>query len=529
MEKTQEKTQVLVIGGGIAGATVALRAALDHGVHVTLITRESDPRESATRYAQGGIVGRDGHSLVADILVAGDGLSSPTAAHILAREGPRRVREVLVDQVGVEFDRAPNGNFDYAREAAHSERRVMHTSDHTGRSIEQAMIDALLALPNVTFLTDCVAIDLIVADGPGGRCNGAFVLQQGRVVAMMASATVLATGGVGAVYLRTTNPRGARGDGLAMADRAGAVIENAEYIQFHPTAFAARGESRFLISESVRGEGARLLSYFDRRPFMQNYAPEWKDLAPRDIVARAIYDQMLHETAPHVWLDVASCMPAEKIRSRFPTIHQHCLDAGIDMTVDPIPVRPAAHYSCGGVKVDEWGCTSIEGLYAVGEVSCTGVHGANRLASTSLLEGLVWGCRAAEHIVRHWSIEPRALPPASLPVHHGHGEARESRIESFVRNIRELMWRNVGVVRTHAGLAGATAELVHMLESAETLFHKSVITDSTIGLRNAARTALIISRAALANPHSRGCHYLGDEAAAKHPSDTTDTLETIHD
>jgi L-aspartate oxidase len=509
-------TDLLVVGTGVAGATVALRAARDRSMAITVITGQRNPLESATRYAQGGIAARDGDpdALVADILAAADGIGSPQAARILASEGPRLVREVLIEEAGVRFDRA-GGDFDYAFEAAHSQRRVMHAADATGDAIERGLIDALRALPNVTLLTNCTAIDLVVRGGAHRRCIGVHLLHDGQIASLAAASTVLATGGVGALFRQSTNPPCARGDGIAMADRAGAPIANAEYVQFHPTALAVSGCEQFLISESVRGEGARLLSYVDRVPFMERYAPEWKDLAPRDVVARAIYAQMALERAPHVWLDLASSMPADRIRERFPTIDAHCLAAGIDIATEPIPVSPAAHYSCGGIAVDEWGSTGIDGLYAVGEVSCTGLHGANRLASTSLLEGVVWGCRVASAIgaERESTPQPPLVIPA--PAHEGWAPPREARTAKYLEIIREVMWRDVGVIRTRAGLRRAVDELSWMNTLAESLYRKSRITPDTIGLRNAARTALVIARAALANPTSRGCHVLrADDATA---------------
>jgi L-aspartate oxidase len=406
------QTDVLIIGSGIAGATAALQLACNPNRDIVLMTRDPDPEESNTRYAQGGIVSRgpgdDPGSLVADILAAGAGASSPAPAQLLAEEGPRMVEEILVRVGGVEFDRAPDGGLAWGNEAAHSHRRILHVGDTTGRAIAAALIARLRASANVRLLTNATAIDLItfphhsrdpLAAYRPISCHGAYAFDREKetVHRLIGAATILATGGLGRIYRNTTNAPGARGDGLAMAHRAGARIANAEYVQFHPTALAAPGAEGFLISEAVRGEGARLLTP-DGQPFMENYAPEWKDLAPRDVVARAIHLEMETHGYSHVLVDLASSMPSEAIRTRFPSIHERCLQAGFDISREPVPVVPAAHYFCGGVLVDEWGRSSIENLYAVGEVSCTGLHGANRLASTSLLEGLVWGSRAAQDL-----------------------------------------------------------------------------------------------------------------------------------
>jgi len=313
------------------------------------------------------------------------------------------------EKIGVEFDRTSDGNLSLAREGGHSIPRIVHATDITGRAIEVAFIKALLGHPNITLLTAHTAIDLLTPSHHSLNrlavydprfCVGAYVFNQteARVIRCVAKNTILATGGVGQIFLRTTNPSGARGDGVAMAYRAGARVINTEYIQFHPTTFHHTHAPNFLISEAVRGAGARLV-HADGEPFMQNYDPEWKDLAPRDIVARSIHEEMLKRDVPNVFLDLQSYIPTQEIREHFPNIHETCLGYGVDITRDPVPVVPAAHYFCGGVWVDEWGMTLIRQLYAIGEVACTGLHGANRLASTSLLEGLVWGKRSAQRIL----------------------------------------------------------------------------------------------------------------------------------
>ncbi len=332
----------------------------------------------------------------------------------------------------------------------------------------------------------------------------------GRVETILAGATILATGGLGRIYRNTTNPPGARGDGLAMANRAGARIENAEYIQFHPTTLALTGAHNFLISEAVRGEGAQLFTP-DGRHFMTEYAPKWGDLAPRDIVARAIHQEMVTHGYPHVLLDLTSTMRPDFIRERFPTIYAKCLEAGLDITKEPIPVVPAAHYACGGVLVDEWGRTSIEDLYAVGEVSCTGLHGANRLASTSLLEGLVWGYRSAEHIAKtHRRPEnARYEVPPWVSAEHNSVPDPVLMIRD-VQTVQDIMWLYVGLARSTSRLARALRELNHLLDDIDEFYRANRLTDELIGLRNIAQTARIVAHSAWRNRRSMGTHYRVD-------------------
>lgn len=518
------QTDVLIIGCGIAGATAALRLARNPERHITVITRAPDPHESNTRYAQGGIVARGADDaaelLAADIVAAGAGASSPQAARILAEEGPLRLNEILVELAGVDFDRSADGQLMWGQEAAHSRRRILHVGDGTGEAITRGLIAALRRAPNVTLATNATAVDLItfphhsrdpLAAYQPITCHGAYVFDRRELTVhrYLAAATVLATGGLGRLYLNTTNPPGARGDGLAMAHRAGARIINAEYVQFHPTALAAPGAEGFLISEAVRGEGGVLLSP-EGRAFMAEYAPEWKDLAPRDVVARAIHHEMEKRGYSHVLLDIASRLPAETIRTRFPNIHATCLKAGIDITREPIPVVPAAHYFCGGVAADEWGRSSIENLYAIGEVSCTGLHGANRLASTSLLEGLVWGHRAAQHI---GGIFNRRPAPADVPPWDESGlvaDADPALIQGDMQTIQNIMWHYVGLVRSVERLSRAIRELRHLWNEIETFYRTTRLSDGLIGLRNAVEAALIVAQAARHNHQSRGCHYRQD-------------------
>jgi L-aspartate oxidase len=512
-------TEVLVIGCGIGGGVAALTLA-DAGIPVTVVTRAEAATESNTAYAQGGIIvrgiGDSPQQLAEDILRAGAGHCHPPAVTIASAEGPDLVQRILIDRIGVPFDRDAAGALSLAREGAHAVPRVAHVADATGQAISAALVKALQDHPNVSVLTAHTAVELLTLSRHAVdrrsvytplACAGAYLLDQasGRVVPCLARRTILATGGLGQIFLRTTNPAGARGDGMAMAHRAGARLLNMEFVQFHPTTFFHGGVARFLVSEAVRGAGARLVTA-DGEPFMDRYAPEWKDLAPRDVVARAIHHEMLSRDVPNVYLDVRSFLTPEQIRTRFPNIYRDCLAYGVDMTRDLLPVVPAAHYACGGVWVDEWGRTSVGRLYAVGEVSCTGLHGANRLASASLLEGLVWGHRAALDILRAREAEPS--PPidvVSWPKASGE-RADLALVTQDMNLIKHLMWNYVGLVRTTGRLARAVRALRGLEAEIESFYGTATLTDSLVGLRNSARVALLVADAAWQNPRSLGCH-----------------------
>jgi L-aspartate oxidase len=515
------ETEVLIMGSGIAGATTALALA-DAGVPVTVVTRARKPQDTNTYWAQGGIIYKgeeDSPDLLAeDVLRAGAGHSSPRAVQILAEEGPQAVREILLERVGVEFDRTSTGDLSLALEGGHTLPRIVHATDATGKAIEIALVQALEAHPQVTLLTGHTAVDLLTPSHhsldrlsvyASRSCIGAYLLDQdsGEVIRCLARMTVVATGGLGQIYLRTTNPPGSRGDGLAMADRAGVRIINAEFVQFHPTAFYRQGSARFLVSEAVRGAGARLV-HADGQPFMQKHDPEWKDLAPRDVVARSIHREMLANDVSNVFLDLRSYIPREEILSHFPTIYEKALEFGVDITRDLVPVVPAAHYACGGIWVDDWGVTTISNLYAVGEVACTGIHGANRLASTSLLEGLVWGRRAGQHILEHLG-EQRLYDADLIPDWEYGGDeiADPALISQDMSTVKHIMWNYVGLVRTTPRLERSLRDLRALESEIEGFYRTRQLTDDLIGLRNAVRTAIVVANAAWQNRRSMGCHY----------------------
>ncbi len=514
------QTDILILGTGISGATTALELARA-GIAVTLVTRAEQATDTNTDWAQGGIIYRapgDSPELLAeDITRAGAGHCNPKAVQILAEEGPDLVKRFLLDDLHVPFDQQTDGQLNLALEGGHSLPRIAHAADATGHAIQLALLAEITRHPNIHLLTAHTAVDLLTpAHNARNRlavydpqsCIGAYLLDRssGQVRRCLARRTVLATGGLGQIYLNTSNPPGARGDGLAMAYRAGARVINAEFVQFHPTTFYHRSAPRFLISEAVRGDGARLV-HADGQPFMQYYNPEWKDLAPRDVVARSIHHEMLRLGVPNVYLDLRSYIPAEHIQVHFPNIVKTCRQYGVDPVKDLVPVAPGAHYFCGGVWVDEWGHTTVDHLYAVGEVSCTGLHGANRLASTSLLEGLVWGQRVASHIQRDLISQPP--DPDDIPPWETTGpyQPDPALIAQDLTVIQHMMWNYVGLVRTTRRLNRALRELRQLETEIERFYRSTVVTDELIGLRNAVRSAVIVAAAAWENKTSLGCHY----------------------
>ncbi len=461
----------LVIGAGVAGLRAAIELA--EAGRVLVVAKES-LQESSSEYAQGGIaVALSDDDEVElheqDTLFAGDGLCDRTAVRTLVEEGPAAIQQLI--EWGAEFDRE-GSKLAFTREGAHSRNRVLHAhGDSTGREIARTLYRKAASLENVTFRSHAATTELLAAEG---EVWGAWLHE-----AVGARAVLLATGGLGAVYLNTTNPEVATGDGVAMAYRAGAVIEDIEFVQFHPTALHVEGAPRFLLSEALRGEGAQLRNAGGER-FMERYHP-LGDLAPRDVVARAITAEMNRTLAPHVWLDFRH-KERGFARARFPRIYETCLRYGIDLETEAAPVAPAAHYAMGGVKTDLDGRTNLRGLYAAGEAACTGVHGANRLASNSLLEGVVFGARAGRAMREQTSRGGGARPPAPAGAGPASGEI----------DVRQIAWENCGIVRNAGGLKRA----IGMLEG-------------HLG-RNEALVAWLIARCALAREESRGAHFRTD-------------------
>lgn len=512
---------VLVIGSGIAGLSAAITAS-ELGLDVIIISKEDSVEESNTYYAQGGIVtlGKDDSPeyLMEDIINAGGGISNLEAVRIVANVGTSLVDDFLVKKIGVPFSRSEGSGFAYAREGNHSRRRILYCMDFTGKAIEEALVKKMAEAGGIKVLSNYTAVDLLTiphhSRSPMAlygepQCIGAYVLnnKSEEVERIFSSYTILATGGLGRIYLHTTNPMGATGDGFAMADRAGARLINMEYIQFHPTSLFHRDADGFLISEALRGEGARLKTK-DDVPFMERHS-SLGDLAPRDEVCRAIYEEMIKRGDSYVYLDIASYTDID-IKSRFPIIYKRCLSLGFDIQKVPIPVVPAAHYSCGGVQVDTWGRTSMKNLYAAGEVSATGIHGANRLASTSLLEGLTWGIRSARHIAEHFddtkSYNESDIPPWRFPERVE--EVDPALIHQDWVNLRSTMWNYVGVIRTIKRLERARADLGYLKNRIDDFYRRTHLTPMVINLRNGMRAAFIVTQAAFKNRMSRGAHFI---------------------
>jgi len=521
-------TDVLVIGAGLAGCRAAIAAATMPGTRVTVLAKGTLV-DANSEHAQGGIAavlgpeGGDSPELhVEDTLRAGCGLGDPEIVEVVVREGIGRVRE-LIDW-GAQFDRGEE-RFRLAQEGGHSRPRILHArGDYTGHELLRTLLDHLRGEPRIHLIENCFAIDLLTEDS---RCIGAMAYEEGTgLEAIWARAVVIATGGAGRLFRETTNPPNATGDGVAMAFRAGAVIRDMEFVQFHPTTLYVAGADRFLITEAARGEGGKLKDRYGRA-FMKDYHPD-AELAPRDVVSRAILSQLAKVQDSRVFLDLTGLDPAF-VRRRFPNVDQICRSFGIDITKDPIPVRPSAHYMIGGIRADPDGATNIEGLYASGEAASTGLHGANRLGSNSLLEALVFGHRAGNAA----AAKAVSLPKIQVPTHRTIGERRRETsldLPDLMHSLQSLMGRLVGIERAGPGLEEAVHQIEHWTRYAlDVDFHKP----DGWTLQNLLTAAGLVARAALARRESRGVHYrtdfpaTDDETWLAHVEWTIQSLEPV--
>jgi L-aspartate oxidase len=520
---TMIQTDFLVIGSGIAGLSYAMKVAQHHPDKKVLVITKSRADETNTKYAQGGIAGvtdfehdsYDKH--IQDTLVAGDGLCNPHTVEIVVKEGPQRIREII--EWGTRFDKDSEGDFKLGKEGGHSEFRILHHKDVTGREIERALLEAVGKQKNIEIIKHWFVLDLITQhhlgylvtkSTPDIECYGVYALDQhtNKIVTILSRVTLLATGGNGQAYRTTTNPTIATGDGVAMVYRAKGRIENMEFIQFHPTALYEPGVSpSFLITEAVRGDGG-ILRNSRSEAFMSRY-DERKDLAPRDIVARAIDSEMKRAGTEHVYLDCRH-MDKTKLMEHFPNIYEKCRSIGIDMATQLIPVAPAAHYSCGGIKVDEWGRTSIINLYACGECSSTGLHGANRLASNSLLEALVFSHRCYLDTVQQ---AKQISFRDNIPDWNAEGTTEPDEMILITQSLKELqlvMSDYVGIVRTFTRLQRAMKRLDLLHEEIESLYETTAVSPQLCEVRNLITVGYLIVKEAQFRRESRGLHYNTD-------------------